>query len=65
MSVEVEVIDAPLGYNLILGISWTYAMYAIESVIFWVVVFPQEGNLLTRVPLHVLCPCHVGKLLDP
>ena len=26
VSVEVEVIDAPLDYNLLLGKSWTYAM---------------------------------------
>ena len=47
MSVEVEVIDAPLDYNLLLGRSWTYAMSAIASVIFQVVVFPHEGKLVT------------------
>ena len=26
---------------------------------------PLEGQLLMRVLLHVLCPCLVGKLLDP
>ena len=33
VSVEVEVIDAPLGYNLLLGRSWTYAMSAIASAL--------------------------------
>ena len=33
VSVEVEVIDAPLDYNLLLRRSWTYAMSAIASVI--------------------------------
>ena len=47
MSVEVEVIDAPLDYNLLLGRNWTYAMSAIASVIFRVVVFPHEGKLIT------------------
>ena len=47
MSVEVEVIDAPLDYNLLLGRSWTYAMSAIASVFLRVVVFPHEGNLVT------------------
>ena len=47
VSIEVEVIDAPLGYNLILGRNWTYAMSAIASVIFRVVVFPHEGKLVT------------------
>ena len=29
VSIEVEVIDAPLDYNLLLGRSWTYAMSTI------------------------------------
>ena len=47
MSVEVEVIDAPLDYNLLLGRSWTYAMSAIASVVLWVIVSPHEWNLVT------------------
>ena len=47
MSVEVEVIDAPLDYNLLLGRSWNYAMSAIASIVFQVVVFPHKGNLVT------------------
>ena len=47
MSVEVEVIDALLDYNLLLGRNWTYAMSAIGSVVFRVVVFPHEGKLVT------------------
>ena len=46
VSVEVEVIDAPLDYNLVLGRSWTYSMFAIASVVFQVVVFPHEGKLV-------------------
>ena len=47
MSVEVEVIDAPLDYNLLLGRSWTYAMLAIALTVLRVVVFPHEGKLVT------------------
>ena len=47
MSVEVEVIDAPLDYNLLLGRSQTYAMSTIASTVFRVVVFPHEGKLVT------------------
>ena len=47
MSIEVEVIDAPLDYNLLLGRNWTYAMSAVASAIFCVVVFPHEGKLVT------------------
>ena len=31
MNVEVEVVDAPIDYNLLLGRSWTYAMEAVPS----------------------------------
>ena len=34
VSVEFEVIDCPLDYNLLLGISWNYAMCVIHSSIF-------------------------------
>jgi hypothetical protein len=34
MCVEVEVVDAPLDYNLLLGRSWTYAMHAVVSTVF-------------------------------
>ena len=47
VSVEVEVIDAPLDYNLLLGRSWTYVMSAIASAVLRVVVFPHEGKLVT------------------
>jgi hypothetical protein len=32
--VEVEVVDAPLDYNLLLGRSWTYAMQAMVTTVF-------------------------------
>ena len=34
--VEVEVVDAPLDYNLLLGRSWTYAMQAVVATVFQV-----------------------------
>ena len=46
MYVEVEVIDAPLDYNLLLGRSWTDAMSAIALSIFQVVVFHTKGSWL-------------------
>ena len=47
VSVEVEVIDASLDYNLLLGRNWTYAMSAVASAVFHVVVFPHEGKVVT------------------
>ena len=34
MNVEVEVLDAPLDYNMILGWSWFYAMTIVLSSVF-------------------------------
>jgi hypothetical protein len=45
--VEVEVVDAPLDYNLLLGRSWNYAMQAVVATVFWVLLFPHEGRIVT------------------
>jgi hypothetical protein len=45
--VEVEVVDAPLDYNLLLGCNWTYAMVTVVSSIFHTISFPHDGNILT------------------
>ena len=34
VAIEVEVVDAPLDYNLLLGRNWMYSMQAINSSIF-------------------------------
>ena len=47
MTVEVEVVDAPIDYNLLLGRSWTYAMEAVPSSYFRCIKFPHEGKLVT------------------
>jgi hypothetical protein len=43
MCVDVEVVDAPLDYNLLLGHSWTYAMQVVVATVFQVLLFPHEG----------------------
>jgi hypothetical protein len=45
--IEVEVVDAPLDYNLLLGRSWTYAMHAVVATVFRVLLFPHEGRIMT------------------
>jgi hypothetical protein len=45
--VEVEVVDAPLDYNLLLGRSWTYAMQAVVAIVFRVLLFLHEGRIVT------------------
>jgi hypothetical protein len=45
--VEVEVVDAPLDYNLLLGHNWTYAMVSIVSSVFRTLCFPHKGEIVT------------------
>jgi len=45
--IEVEVVDASLDYNILLGRSWTYAMQAMFPIVFRVLLFPHEGQIMT------------------
>jgi hypothetical protein len=45
--VEVEVVDAPIDYNLLLGRSWTYEMKAVVATVFRVLLFPHEDRIVT------------------
>jgi hypothetical protein len=47
VQVEVEVFDAPLDYNLLLGRSWINSMRAVVSTLFHVVHFPHQGKVVT------------------
>jgi hypothetical protein len=47
VTVDVEVVDAPLDYNLLLGRSWFYAMTVIASSVFRCVQFPHQGKIVT------------------
>jgi hypothetical protein len=47
MCIKVEVFNASLDYNLLLGRSWTYAMQAVVSTVFWVLLFPHEDHIVT------------------
>jgi hypothetical protein len=46
VEVDVEVVDAPLDYNLLLGRNWTYAMTAVISSIFHTLCFPHDGKIM-------------------
>ena len=45
VDVEVEVVDAPLDYNLLLGRNWTYSMIVVMSSIFRTFFFLMKGIL--------------------
>jgi hypothetical protein len=47
IQVEVEVFDAPLDYNLLLGHSWVDSMRVVVSTLFRVIRFPHEGKVVT------------------
>jgi hypothetical protein len=47
VNVEVEVFDAPLDYNLLLGCSWIDSMHVVVSTIFCIVRFPHHGKVIT------------------
>ena len=44
--IKVEVVDAPLDYNLLLGRNWMYSMQAVASSLFRVVCFPFNGKII-------------------
>ena len=41
MYVEVEVVNALIHYNLMLGRIWTYTMHAVVAIVFWLLLFPH------------------------
>jgi hypothetical protein len=47
VQVEVEVFDAPLDYNLLLGRSWIDSMHVVVLTLFFVVRFPHQGKVIT------------------
>ena len=47
ISIQVEVVDAPLDYNLLLGRNWFYAMTTVASTVFQTVQFPHLGRIVT------------------
>ena len=47
ISIDVEVIDVALDYNLLLGRTWFYAMNVVASTGFWLLCFPHQGKIVT------------------
>jgi hypothetical protein len=47
ITIEVEVFDAPLDYNLLLGYSWIDSMREVVSTLFHFVRFPHQGKIIT------------------
>jgi hypothetical protein len=47
VNIEIEVFDAPLDYNHLLGRSWIDVMRAVVSTLFHVLHFPHQGKVIT------------------
>ena len=47
VSIQVEVFEAPLDYNLLLGRNWFYSMTRVASLEFHFLQFPHQGNIVT------------------
>ena len=45
--IDIEVVNAQLDYNLLLGRSYMYAMRAVASTFFHLMMFPHEGKIVT------------------
>jgi hypothetical protein len=54
--VAIEVVDAPLEYNLLLGRTWFYEMTAVVSSVFRVLHFPHQGKIITIDQLAFFTP---------
>ena len=44
--INIEVVNAQLDYNLLLRRSYMYAMRAVTSTIFHLLLFPHEGEIM-------------------
>ena len=47
VTIEVEVVDAPLDYNILLGRNWIYSMQTVASSLFRVICFLFNGKIIT------------------
>jgi hypothetical protein len=45
--IDIEVIDAPLDYNILFGCSYMYAMKVVTSSVFQKIMFPHNGKIVT------------------
>jgi hypothetical protein len=56
VTVDVEVVDTPLDYNLLLGRSWFHTMTVVASLVFRCVQFTHQGKIVTIDQLDFCTP---------
>ena len=47
MLIDIEVVNAQLDYNLLRGHSYMYAMQIVSSIVFLLLMFPRDENIMT------------------
>jgi hypothetical protein len=60
--IDIEVIDAPLDYNILFGHSYMYAMKAIASSVFHTMMFPHNRKIVTIDQLTHYEPNHSANI---
>jgi hypothetical protein len=54
--IDIEVVDVPLDYSLLLGHSWFYMMNVIASSMFHILQFPHQGKIIIVNQLDYTTP---------
>ena len=44
--IDIDLVNAQLDYNLLLGRSYMYPMRAVASTVFYLMMFPHEGKIM-------------------
>jgi hypothetical protein len=60
--IDIEVIDAPLDYNILFGRNYMYAMKAVASSVFRTMMFPHNGKIVTIDQLTHYEPNHSANI---
>ena len=63
ISIQVEVVDTPLDYNLLLGRNWFYVMSVVASTVFQMVQFSHLGRIV-RIDQLDFCTSDVTTATD-
>ena len=54
--IDVQVVQGPLYFNMLLGHDYVYAMKAVVSTLFQVMYFPDDGKIVTIDQLSFVKP---------
>ena len=70
MLIDIKVVNTQLDYNLLLGRSYMYAMQAVASTVFRILMFPHNGKIVSvdqltyYNPKRMATPEHILPTVD-